>query len=137
MKILFLKYGIACLLLAVTFLHLYFVRTKNLSVWKGGGFGMYSTAHHNHREIWIRAGKLGAWMPIDSLGIFPNSLEIHKNDLLRRPFKKNLEKFGEKLCNFKNYNSIELEIWQPDLASNSGGFQKNRLHTIQSHATKP
>jgi hypothetical protein len=137
MKLLLFKYGIALLLLAITCLQLYFVQTKNLTTWKGGGFGMYSSIHYGHSEIWIRADGLDIWSPIDSLGKLPIGLDNLKKDVFRRPFKANLEKLAVEICSFKKYNSIALEIWQPDLETTSGGFHKHRIHSIKSHAIEP
>jgi hypothetical protein len=45
----------AFLLLVVACLQVYLVRTRDLSPWKGGGFGMFSTNDDEHRgvDVWV------------------------------------------------------------------------------------
>ena len=45
----------ALLLLVVACVQVYLVRTQDLSPWKGGGFGMFSTNNDEHRgvDVWV------------------------------------------------------------------------------------
>ncbi len=132
MKKFFLKYGIGLFLILVCILQLYFVKTQKLSPWKGGGFGMYSGLHYNHYEIWIRPSEAKDWINLDSIKNIPNSIFVLKNQVLRRPYTKHLEQLSSALCIFQKYNSIEMEIWKPDIYTPDSVFKKQKVAYLKS-----
>ena len=50
------RHGVVVLCIAVAAVQLYLQHARQLTRWKGGGFGMYSEIHFTYRELWIRDG---------------------------------------------------------------------------------
>jgi hypothetical protein len=53
MKIMF-RWLLIMVPIAIIAFQLYFSNFSNLTRWKGGGFGMYTDIHINHRSIWLK-----------------------------------------------------------------------------------
>jgi hypothetical protein len=113
MKESLLKYGLPLLIVSVVLIQFYQVYFQNLSPWKGGGFGMYSTYHPASRQIWAKV----------------NTRVIHiqpGQDSLRRlgreifalkinPDKENTTAFAHRLSAIYACDSIRLYVWEPNL----------------------
>lgn len=81
----YLKFIPILCMVGVIFFQLYQVHVNGLSPWRGGGFGMYSSIHHNQRKIrvslYTRQGEQfsfvsfkGEWGKLgDKARIYPNT----------------------------------------------------------------
>ena len=112
-----LTYGLPFCVVTVVCIQFYNVHFKNLSRWKGGGFGMYSEGHPQFRQVWG----------------FTGNKTIHFNDhknapkRLRQwivrvqmwPSAKNLEHFAEQVSDLYKTDSVTIKVFEPGLNSGS------------------
>lgn len=120
------------MLILVGAIQFYFVKTEHLSIWKGGGFGMYSSIHYQHAEIWIRPEESKSWINLDSLKNTPASLTVLKNQVLRRPNEVQMKQLSKAICVFQKINGLEMEIWKPEIGTTDTGLNKKRIASLKS-----
>ena len=113
-----LKYGIPSLALIVVVIQLFLVNTKNLSRWKGGGYGMYTEIHYFYNQIYIPG------MSVDSL--VKDNLEMKSTlgHLMVMPNEINLKKAAELVLRTSKQDSVDVQIWKPIVNSENGMFTR-------------
>lgn len=113
-----LKYGIPSLALIVFLIQLFLVNTKDLSRWKGGGYGMYTEMHYAYNQIYIPG------MSVDSLVKDNPKMKSALGHLMVMPNKINLEKAAILVLNTYNRDSIHVQIWKPIVNVENGTYTR-------------
>lgn len=128
MKGLLLKYGLPLLIISVVITQFYQVYFHNLSRWKGGGFGMYSTFHPTSRQIWAKV----------------NNRMVHintGNDSLKRlgrailmlqinPDLVHCKTLAHKLAVVYKSDSIHLSVWEHELDINNNVLSGKLINEV-------
>lgn len=95
---------IPTILVLVSAAQYYQVKTNNLTPWKGGGFGMYSTMHFEYREVWffgLNEGIDPFYGNVDELGA-----------VRRYPSINNIELLANKVKSKYNVSNFTVEVWE-------------------------
>lgn len=113
-----LKYGIPSLAVIVVVIQLVLVNTKELSRWKGGGYGMYTEIHYFYNQIYIPG------MSVDSL--VKDNLEMKSTlgHLMVMPNEINLKKAAELVLKTSKQDSVDVQIWKPIVNSENGIYTR-------------
>ena len=125
----FLKYGIPSLAVIVIAIQLFFVHTKKLNKWKGGGYGMYTEIHYYYNQIYIPG------MSVDSLLKDNSEMKTTFGYLMVMPNKDNLEKAARLVLKTTHKDSIHVQIWKPIVNSKNGVYSReliDEIYVIQS-----
>lgn len=120
----FLKYGIPSLAVIVIAIQLFFVNTKKLNKWKGGGYGMYTEIHYYYNQIYIPG------MSVDSLLIDNSEMKSTFGYLMLMPNKDNLEKAAKLVLKTTDKDSIHVQIWKPIVNSKNGVYSRELIDEI-------
>lgn len=128
-KTLLLKYGIPGIAIIVIVVHLFFVKTQNLSKWKGGGYGMYSENHYIYNQIFIPG------MSVDSLIKDNREMKNTLGILMLMPNKDNLSKAAKLILKTEQKDSIHIQIWKPTINSSNGEYSRVLIDEIHSKNT--
>lgn len=103
---------IPTLMLLVSF-HQLFMVNKNLSRWKGGGFGMYSEIHFNENQIWIiDKGRGQEKIGVDNFQLSPRAEAIRK-DVIKFPTKRMLKKLYQEIALEGSATNFSIQVWRP------------------------
>ncbi|WP_157362002.1 hypothetical protein [Winogradskyella endarachnes] len=102
-----LKYGIPSIAIIVVVIQLFLVNTKDLSRWKGGGYGMYTEMHYVYNQIYIPG------MSVDSLVKDNPKMKSTLGHLMLMPNKINLKKAAKLVLDTFKKDSIHIQIWKP------------------------
>ena len=123
-KVLVLKYAIPCLAVIVIGIQVFFMNTKNLSKWKGGGYGMYTELHYAGNQVYISG------LSVDSL--VNSNLEIKKTlrYLILMPNRDNLRKAGQLVLKTTQKDSLHMQIWKPNVNSKNGQYTRILIDEI-------
>ena len=100
------------ILLVVAGWQMYRVQVDDLSPWKGGGFGMYSTVHFDDYQIWVEwrvPGRPASFVNM-SRPATPESRAMALQALLF-PNEESLAEFKKTLPLFAG----KIEVWRPYL----------------------
>lgn len=119
-----LKYGIPALAIVVILVQLFFVHTKNLNRWKGGGYGMYSEIHYRSNQIYIPG------MSLDSLLKDNREMKKTLGYLMLIPNKDNLNKAAKLILKTSQKDSIHLQIWKPTVNSANGFYSRELIDEV-------
>nr|WP_321246111.1 hypothetical protein [uncultured Psychroserpens sp.] len=120
----FLKYGIPSLAVIVIVIQLFFVNTKKLNKWKGGGYGMYTEIHYYYNQIYIPG------MSVDSLLIDNSEMKSTFGYLMLMPNNDNLEKAAKLVLKTTGKDSIHVQIWKPIVNSKNGIYSRELIDEI-------
>ena len=123
-KELILKFGIPSLAIIVITVHFGFASNKNLSKWKGGGYGMYTDIHYYYNKIHISG------MSVDSLVKDNDEMKETLGTLMLMPNKSNLKKSGELILSTTQKDSIHIQIWKPVINSKQGIYSRELIDEI-------
>lgn len=113
-----LNYTIPAFMVIVIIVQLFLVYTKQLSRWKGGGYGMYTEIHYSHNQIYIQGG-----ISVDSLEKDMDIKEAFKF-LRLMPNKNHLEKVAKLVLKKTQRDSIHMQIWKPKIDLRSGLYTR-------------
>ncbi len=113
-----LKYGIPSLAIIVVVIQLFLVNTKELSRWKGGGYGMYTEIHYFYNQIYIPG------MSVDSLVKDNSEMKFTLGHLMVMPNETNLKKAAELVLKTSKKDSIDVQIWKPIVNSENGIYTR-------------
>lgn len=128
-KELVLKYGIPTLAVIVIAVHLFLVNTKNLSKWKGGGYGMYTEIHYFSNQIHIPG------MSLDSLLKDNREMKKTLGYLMLMPNTDNLNKAGQLILKTTQKDSIHVQIWKPIINSKNGRYSRVLIDEVHLKST--
>ena len=128
-KDLFLKYGIPGLAVIIIVIQLFFVNTKKLNKWKGGGYGMYTEIHYYYNQIYVPG------MPVDSLIKGNTEMKSTLGYLMLMPNKNNLKKAGALILKTTQKDSIQIQIWTPTISSHTGLYSRKLVDEVYLKAT--
>lgn len=128
-KELILKYGIPSLAVFIIAIQLFYVNTKNLSKWKGGGYGMYTEIHYFSNQIYIPG------MSLDSLLKDNREMKSTLGYLMLMPNRDNLNKAGELILKTTQKDSIHIQIWKPIVNSENGFYSRVLIDEVHLKAT--
>ncbi|PYE79985.1 hypothetical protein DFQ11_1089 [Winogradskyella epiphytica] len=123
-KELILKFGIPSLAIIIIIVHFGFACNKNLSKWKGGGYGMYTDIHYYYNKIHISG------MSVDSLVKDNDEMKETLGTLMLMPNKSNLKKSGELILSTTQKDSIHIQIWKPVINSKQGIYSRELIDEI-------
>ena len=107
------------ILILVAVHQLYLAQTADLSPWKGGGFGMFSTTDggpNRHLHIFLIAPEM-------EQEVWPSkSLEDMEDRVKELPTEAGLSKFAREIANrYKNRNNdltaVRVEVWRTQFAA--------------------
>ncbi|NRD20315.1 hypothetical protein HNV08_09675 [Winogradskyella eckloniae] len=123
-KELLLKYGIPCLSVVVVAVQLFFVSERQLSKWKGGGYGMYSEIHYYYNQIYIPD------LSVDSL--VKTSLEMKETlgYLMVMPNDKNIENAAKLILETTQRDSVFVQLWKPVVSLKNKTFTRALVNEI-------
>ncbi len=124
-----LKYGIPTLAVIVIAVHLFLVNTKNLSKWKGGGYGMYTELHYFGNQIYIPG------MSLDSLLKDNQEMKKTLSYLMVMPNIDNLNKAGQLILKTTQKDSIHVQIWKPIVNSKNGHYSRVLIDEVYLKTT--
>lgn len=124
-KIVLLKYGIPVFALIVVAVQLVLVKTKELSRWKGGGYGMYTEIHYVYNQIYIPG------FSVDSLVKDNEEMQSTFGKLLVMPNRYNLKKVAKIVLKTQDVDSINVQIWKPLVNSKKGTYTRVLSDEIQ------
>ncbi|RXJ45985.1 hypothetical protein [Gelidibacter gilvus] len=124
-----LKYGIPTLAVIVIAVHLFLVNTKNLSKWKGGGYGMYTELHYFGNQIYIPG------MSLDSLLKDNQEMKKTLSCLMVMPNIDNLNKAGQLILKTTQKDSIHVQIWKPIVNSKNGHYSRVLIDEVYLKTT--
>ncbi|NRD22557.1 hypothetical protein HNV10_04850 [Winogradskyella litoriviva] len=124
-KIVLLKYGIPVFAIIIVAVQLFLVKTKDLSRWKGGGYGMYTEIHYAYNQIYIPG------FSVDSLVKDNEQMQSTFGRLLVMPNSDNLEKVAKLVLETTHVDSINVQIWKPIVNSKEGTYTRVLSHEIQ------
>ena len=113
--------------IAIIFFQIYLSSEKELSKWKGGGFGMYTEVHYNNYEVWISKQKVSIESlkrqnqsikeQIDRCKLWPNSIELEKLALMIRD---------------KNGNEpVIIEVWKPKISAEDMTYSRTLINRVK------
>ena len=125
-----LKYAIPAVMLMVIAVQLFLVYSKNLSRWKGGGYGMYTEIHYYHNKIYVNG------MSADSLAK-DDDLKDALGFLKLMPNKDQLKKTAELVLKKTKKDSIHMQIWKPKMSANNGKYTRVLIDEIYLKKTQP
>ncbi|HUH27110.1 hypothetical protein [Gelidibacter sp.] len=124
-----LKYGIPTIAVIVIALHVFLVNTKNLSKWKGGGYGMYTEIHYFSNQIYIPG------MSLDSLLKDNREMKKTLGYLMLMPNTDNLNKAAQLILKTSQKDSIHVQIWKPIVNSKNGHYSRVLIDEIYLKTT--
>ncbi|WP_027126323.1 hypothetical protein [Gelidibacter mesophilus] len=116
-KVFVLKYAVPCLAVIVIAIQVFFMNTRNLSKWKGGGYGMYTELHYASNQIYIPG------LSVDSLLKNNREMKDVLGYLILMPNRHNLNKAGALILKTTHKDSLHIQVWKPSINS------RNRLYT--------
>nr|WP_321234275.1 hypothetical protein [uncultured Psychroserpens sp.] len=119
-----LKYGIPSLAIITIVMQLFFVHTKNLNKWKGGGYGMYSEIHYYYNQIYIPG------ISVDSLVKNDADMKATLGYLMLMPNEDSLKKAAELVLQTTEKDSIHIQIWKPTVDSKNGVYSRALIDEI-------
>jgi hypothetical protein len=134
MKGILVKYALPLLIVAVASHQFYMVYQKQLTRWKGGGFGMYSEMHPLTREVWI--GKRDSMWLASNPKITIKAVAYKANRIRFKPNEKQLEQFAAFAAKKYHYNSLLVQIWEPVLNPKDNSLSRKLIREVQ-YAGKP
>lgn len=118
------KYGVPCLAVIVIAFHIFFVRSANLSKWKGGGYGMYTGIHYWYNQVYIPG------MSVDSLIKDNDEVKWACNYLMVMPNEDNLKKVAKLVLKASEKDSIHVQIWKPTVNSKTGVYSRKLINEV-------
>lgn len=124
-----LKYAIPCLALIVIAVQVFFVNTRNLSKWKGGGYGMYTEIHYLGNQIYVPG------MSLDSLLKDNREMKKTLSYLMLMPNKDNLNTAGKLILKTIQKDSVHIQIWKPSVNSENGVYTRALIDEIHLKTT--
>lgn len=118
-----LKYAIPGVMLMVIAVQLFLVYSKNLSRWKGGGYGMYTEIHYFHNKIYIKG------MSVDSL-VKDDDLKDTLGFLKLIPNRDRLKEAAELVLKKTKKDSVHMQIWKPIMNVSNGEYTRVLIDEI-------
>jgi hypothetical protein len=122
MKTILANYSIPALIVIVAAMQFYNVQTNNLTLWKGGGFGMYADIHWRFREVWF----FGLPKGIDPIKGF----ETEANYARQYPSDQNIMRLARKVRDKFKVSGFSVEVWSPRFQKD-GTLTKERLNGVK------
>lgn len=119
-----IKYGIPSIAVIIILIQLFFVNTKKLNKWKGGGYGMYTELHYSANQIFIPG------LSVDSLIKENHRIKNTLGYLMLMPNRYNLKKAGELILRTTHKDSIHIQIWKPVVHSKTGIYSRELIDEV-------
>lgn len=121
------KYGVPIVAVMVIIVHLVYVKTYNLTKWKGGGFGMYSEVHYYYNEVFIS----NLNQPLDILIAKDKTIKNAINDVKRMPTKARFEKMAKIISKYVASDTISIQVWKPLIDSKNASYSRELVNQFQ------
>lgn len=106
--------------------HFILVNFANLSVWKGGGYGMYTSNHYSYNEVWIETPQ----------GIFEipheTSLEEKRLKFMKAmPNRQVAQRFLKQLPLEDSDFPLTLQVWEPKVDLETSQYTRSLYYEIK------
>ncbi len=134
MRVIWVKYALPLLIAGVAFHQFYMVYQKQLTRWKGGGFGMYSEMHPLSREVWIGHSD-SMWLASDPKLKF-RPVANRANRLRFMPNENEMHSFAQLAAKHYRLNHLKVQVWEPVLQKENNSLSRRLIREVQ-YAGKP
>jgi hypothetical protein len=111
MKAALLKYALPFFIIFIAGWQFYLVYQKNLTRWKGGGFGMYSELHPLNRQVWV--GKKDSLWRIELNDGAAKGKTAKATRLCYRPDEENARNLAKFIAHEFHLKAVTIQVWEP------------------------
>jgi len=121
-----LNYIVPIIALIVIAIQVVMVETNNLSKWRGGGFGMYSEAHYQQREVWINNTNI----ELDSIFKKDEQVELAVKRAKLLPGNSELRKTAKLVKHLFNADTLTIQVWKPYTDISTSKYSRKLVNEV-------